>query len=139
MPLRNAFAVTGSVNQHGDVQPVGAVNEKIEGFFDVCQARGLTGRQGVVIPAANVTQLMLQQRVVDAVAAHAFTVHAVTTVDQALEVLTGMPEGLRDATGRFPPASLNARIEQRLAGFADRVRSFATPQWLRRRAGHVDR
>jgi lon-related putative ATP-dependent protease len=125
VPLRQAVAMTGSVNQHGDVQAIGGVNEKIEGFFDLCKARGLTGTQGVVIPAANVRHLMLRQEVVDAVAAGRFAVHAVENVDQALEILSGLPAGARDALGRFPAGSVNARVEQRLAAFADRVRAFA--------------
>jgi predicted ATP-dependent protease len=127
VPLSNALAITGSVNQHGDVQAIGAVNEKIEGFFDLCKERGLTGRQGVLIPAANAAQLMLRSDVVDAVAAGQFTVDAVNTVDEALALLTGMPAGARDALGRFPAGSVNARVDECLGGFAERVRAFATP------------
>lgn len=124
VPIRQSIAMTGSVNQHGDVQAIGGVNEKIEGFFDLCQARGLTGSQGVVIPAANVRHLMLRRDVVDAVAAGRFAVHAVATVDEALGILTGVPAGTREATGRFPAGSVNFRVERRLASFAERVRSF---------------
>jgi predicted ATP-dependent protease len=124
-PLRQSIAMTGSVNQHGDVQAIGGVNEKVEGFFDLCKARGLTGSQGVVIPAANVRHLMLRRDVVEAVAAGQFRVYPVATVDQALQVLAGIPAGERDATGRFPAGSVNLRAEQRLASFAERVRSFA--------------
>ncbi len=124
-PLRQAIAITGSVNQHGDVQAIGGVNEKIEGFFDLCKARGLTGGQGVVIPAANVRHLMLRREVVQAVDEGRFRVHAVTCVDEALEILSGIPAGERDALGHFPAGSLNHRVEQRLAAFAERVRSFA--------------
>jgi predicted ATP-dependent protease len=137
-PIRQAFAMTGSVNQHGDVQAIGGVNEKVEGFFDLCKARGLTGRQAVVIPAANVRHLMLRLDVVAAVAAGQFAVHPVATVDEALAILTGVPAGERDATGRFPPDTVNARVEQRLASFADRVRTFtaglpAKRDWRRAR------
>jgi predicted ATP-dependent protease len=125
-PVRQAIAMTGSVNQHGDVQAIGGVNEKIEGFFDLCKARGLTGRQGVIIPAANVRHLMLRREVVEAVAAGLFAVYPVATVDAALAILTGAPAGDRDATGHFPAGTVNARVEQRLAGFAERVRSFAS-------------
>jgi lon-related putative ATP-dependent protease len=126
-PVRQSLAVTGSVNQHGDVQAIGEVNRKIEGFFDVCAARGLTGEQGVLIPAANTRNLMLRQDVVDAVAAGKFHVYPVTTIDQGIEILTGVPAGERDARGQFPPGSINLRVEQRLSEYADRLRSFGAP------------
>jgi predicted ATP-dependent protease len=124
-PIRQSVALTGSVNQHGDVQAIGGVNEKIEGFFDLCRARGLTGEQGVVIPAANVRHLMLRRDVVAAVEAGRFRVHPVQTVDEALAILSGEAAGERDATGRFPAGTVNARVEARLAAFAERVRTFA--------------
>jgi len=124
-PIAQSLAITGSVNQHGDVQAIGGVNEKVEGFFDLCRTRGLTGTQGVIIPAANVRHLMLKPEVVEAVAAGRFAVHAVRTVDEALALLTGTAAGERDATGHFPAGSVNARVERRLASFAERVRSFA--------------
>ncbi len=127
LPFSNSIAITGSVNQHGEVQAVGAVNEKIEGYFDLCKLRGLTGQQGVIIPSANVSQLMLRREVVEAVAAGRFSIDAVQTVDQGLGILAGVPAGARDALGRFPAGTLNARIEERLAGFAERARSFAAP------------
>jgi predicted ATP-dependent protease len=120
VPVRQSLAVTGSVNQHGDVQAVGGVNEKVEGFFDLCRARGLTGRQGVLVPAANVPHLVLREDVMTALAAGTFHLYAIETIDQGLEVLTGMPAGERDALGRFPAGSLNARIEARLAALAER-------------------
>jgi predicted ATP-dependent protease len=123
-PVRQSIAMTGSVNQHGDVQAIGGVNEKIEGFFDLCNARGLTGTQGVIIPAANVRHLMLKREVIGAVEAGRFAVWPVETVDQALAILTGIPAGERDATGRFPADTVNARVEHRLAAFAERVRTF---------------
>ncbi len=125
VPLRQSVAVTGSVNQHGDVQPIGGVNEKIEGFFDICRGRGLTGREGVLIPAANVKHLMLREDVRQAVTDGRFHVWAVETVDQGLEVLTGLPVGDRDPeTGRFPPDSVNGRVERRLDELAERRRAF---------------
>jgi predicted ATP-dependent protease len=127
VPASNAIAVTGSVNQHGEVQAVGAVNEKIEGYFDLCRLRALDGSQGVVVPAANAAQLMLREDVVDAVARGLFAVHAVRTVDECLEILAGTPAGERDALGRFPAGTLNARIEERLADYAVRARTFAVP------------
>jgi predicted ATP-dependent protease len=124
VPLKQAIAVTGSVNQHGDIQPVGAVNEKIEGFFDVCRVKGLTGEQGIVIPAANVRHLMLRGDVIEAVAAGRFHVYPVTTTDHALELLTGRPAGRRDAAGEFPEGSVNRLVAARLAEFAETWRAF---------------
>ena len=118
IPARQSIAVTGSVNQLGEVQAVGGVNEKIEGFFEVCRARGLTGEQGVIIPAANVEHLMLRDAVVDAVAAGSFHVHAVATVDEAIERLTGVPAGTPELVGEGPQRTVNGRVAQRLREFA---------------------
>jgi predicted ATP-dependent protease len=123
-PVQQGIAVTGSVNQHGGVQAIGGVNEKIEGFFDLCKARGLTGRQGVVIPRANVKHLMLRPDVVRAAAAGRFHVYPVETIDQGIRILTGLPAGKRDRKGNFPEGSLNQRVEQRLVQFARQARSF---------------
>ncbi|MFO1322092.1 MAG: ATP-binding protein [Burkholderiales bacterium] len=114
VPIRQCFAVTGSVNQHGRVQPIGGVNEKIEGFFDLCVARGLTGDQGVVIPAANVKHLMLREDVVEAAAAGRFHVHPVEHVDDAATLLTGIPAGAADEDGVFPEGTLNFLVSARL-------------------------
>lgn len=119
VPLTQSFAVTGSVNQLGEVQPVGGINEKIEGFFRVCLARGLTGRQGVLIPRANLSNLMLRDDVVQAVAAGQFQIHAVDHVDQAISHLTGLAAGTRSANGEFEAGSINGNIEVRLLDFAD--------------------
>jgi lon-related putative ATP-dependent protease len=127
LPIRQSFAVTGSVNQHGDVQPVGGVNEKIEGFFDVCEGRGLTGRQGVLIPQANVKDLMLRREVVEAVAAGRFAVVPVGNVDDAIAWLIGREPGGRTAAGRFPEGSINALVESRLVRFAECARGFLVP------------
>jgi predicted ATP-dependent protease len=124
IPLRQGIAVTGSVNQHGDVQAIGAVNEKVEGFYAVCRRAGLTGDQGVVIPRANVPHLMLRDEVVDAVAAGRFHVWAVATIDAGLELLTGVPAGARDADGEFPDATLHKRVEDRLLSLADAARGL---------------
>jgi predicted ATP-dependent protease len=113
-PLQQALAVTGAVDQHGAVQPIGAVNEKIEGFFDVCKARGLTGAQGVIVPVANVKHLMLRADVVQAVADGRFAVFAVSSIDQALGLLAGEAAGEPDADGNFPEGSLNFRVAARL-------------------------
>ncbi len=123
-PISQSYAVTGSVNQMGEVQSIGGVNEKIEGFYDVCKQRGLTGRQGVLIPQANVANLMLKDEVVQAVRDGKFTVHAVKTVDEGIEILTGIPAGERGPDGRFPEGSINARVEERLLSFARARKAF---------------
>jgi predicted ATP-dependent protease len=117
-PLRQSLALTGSVNQHGQVQPIGGVNEKIEGFFDICRQRGLTGTQGVIIPAANVMHLMLREDVVQAAAAGRFHVHAVSTIDEALSLLCGLPAGEMDAQGDYPEGSANFHVAARLLEFS---------------------
>jgi len=125
IPIRQSFAVTGSVNQHGQVQAIGGANEKIEGFFDICTARGLTGNQGVLMPASNVKHLMLRQDVVDAAADGKFNIYPVETIDQGIELLTGVPAGETDADGKFPPDSVNGRVQATLAEFAENARAFA--------------
>lgn len=118
VPLRQGIAITGSINQHGQMQPIGGVNEKIEGFFDVCAMRGLRKGNGVIIPQANVINLMLREHVVDAVRQGLFAVYAVETVDEAIEILTGMKAGARKANGGFQRGSFNARVSARLTYFA---------------------
>ncbi|MCL7451827.1 MAG: AAA family ATPase [Anaerolineae bacterium] len=125
VPLKQSLAVTGSVNQHGGVQAIGGVNQKIEGFFDVCRAEGLTGDQGVLIPASNVQHLMLRQDVVDAVKEGQFHIYPVENVDQGLELLTGMPAGERDEEDKFPEGTVNRRIEDRLVAIAEKRQAFA--------------
>ena len=125
VPLRQDMAVTGSVNQHGEIQPIGGVNEKIEGFFDVCRDRGLTGDQGVLIPAANVEHLMLRRDVREAVEEDDFHVWPVEHVDQGLELLTDVAVGQRGDDGRFPEDTFNGRVETRLTELAERRREFA--------------
>jgi lon-related putative ATP-dependent protease len=124
VPIRQCHAVTGSVNQHGEVQAIGGVNEKIEGFFDLCAARGLSGDQGVLIPAANVKHLMLHRRVIEAVEAGKFRIYPVQTIDQGIEILTGMAAGRREASGRFPEGTFNHAVELRLIEMADQRRAF---------------
>lgn len=124
LPISQGLAVTGSVNQWGEVQAIGGVNEKIEGYFDVCKVRGLTPDHGVMIPVANVQHLMLREDVADAVKAGTFRVHAVATIDQGIEILTGIAAGERDEDGEFTPGTINARVEARLHQFADRVQKF---------------
>ncbi len=125
VPIKQSVAVTGSVNQHGQVQAIGGVNEKIEGFFDICQAKGLNGEQGVLIPAANVKHLMLRQEVISAVDEGRFHIYPVETIDQGIEILTGIPAGQRDEEGNYPEDSLNYLVEQRLAEFAERRLAFS--------------
>jgi len=110
VPIRQGVALTGSLSQLGEVQPIGGVNEKIEGFFDVCAARGLDGSQGVIVPALNAPHLMLRDDVVEACAAGRFAVWAVRTVDEAMEVLSGLPAGDADAAGNWPDDSVNGRV-----------------------------
>jgi predicted ATP-dependent protease len=117
--------ISGSVNQRGEIQPVGGINEKIEGFFDVCRARGLTGREGVLIPATNVRHLMLRRDVVDAVREQKFHIHAASAVDDALEILSGRPAGERMEPGaQFPVGSFNAAVEHALAESFDRFKAL---------------
>lgn len=125
VPIRQSLAVTGSVDQFGRVQAIGAVNEKIEGFFDICNKRGLTGSQGVLIPAANLAHLMLRKDVVDAAAAGRFHIYAVQTVDEAIELLTGLAAGEPDAEGYLPEGSLNALVAERLAYLSELRRAYA--------------
>jgi predicted ATP-dependent protease len=117
-PLRQDIAVTGSVNQHGELQAIGGVNEKIEGFYRACKLRGLIGRQGVIIPEANVRHLMLAREVIDSVRDGRFHVWSARDVDQGIELLTGIPSGQRGEDGRFPEGTLHARVEERLDRWA---------------------
>jgi lon-related putative ATP-dependent protease len=125
LPMRQDLAVTGSVNQYGDVQPIGGVNEKIEGFYDVCRTRGLTGAQGVVIPAQNQGDLMLRLEVVDACREKQFRIHAITRVEEAIELFTGLPAGRRGPDGSFPEGTVFCRVEAKLRRYAERMRDFA--------------
>ncbi len=119
IPIRQDLAMTGSVNQLGEMQAIGGVNEKIEGFFDVCAARGLTGSQGVVIPASNVQHLMLKPEVVEACRAGRFHVHAASSVDDVIGLLTGVPAGARQDDGSFAAGSVNERVRTRLHELAE--------------------
>jgi lon-related putative ATP-dependent protease len=123
VPIKQSLAITGSVDQHGRIQAIGGANEKIEGFFDICNKRGLTGDQGVLIPLANVKHLMLRKDVVEAVKAKKFQVYPVAHIDQALSLLTGEPAGTKD-NGVFPDGSVGWKIRERLLGFAEKRRTF---------------
>jgi lon-related putative ATP-dependent protease len=125
VPLRQDLAVTGSVNQHGEIQAIGGVNEKIEGFFDICEKRGLTGTQGVLIPQANVQHLMLRKDVLDACAAGRFAVYPIATLNEGIALLTGLAAGVRGSDGSYPLDSVNRRVEDRLRAFASIRRNFA--------------
>ncbi|HKZ86820.1 MAG TPA: ATP-binding protein [Anaerolineae bacterium] len=121
LPIRQDIAVTGSVDQHGRVQAIGGVTHKVEGFFDLCHERGLTGEQGVMIPATNVKNLMLREDVVQAIDKGRFHIWAVSTVDEGIELLTGVKAGKRGAKGKFPPDSVHGRVEARLKEIAERM------------------
>jgi len=125
IPIKQSYAITGSVNQHGEIQPIGGVNEKIEGFFDVCADRGLTGEQGVLIPQSNVKNLMLKQEVIEAVEDGKFHIIPVDTVDKGMEILTGMPMGERDENERFPENTINFKVEERLNQLAERRKVYS--------------
>jgi len=114
VPIRQGIAVTGSVNQRGQIQPIGGANEKIEGFFAVCKNRGLDGTQGVIIPIQNVQNLMLKEEVVTAVRDQLFTIWAVASIDQGIEILTGVTAGVRQEDGSWSADSINARVDNRL-------------------------
>ncbi len=124
LPIHQGIAVTGSVNQRGQVQSIGGVNEKIEGFYTVCKARGLTGSQGVIIPASNVHNLMLKQEVIDAVVEQRFHVWAVSDVDQGIELLTGVPAGERKEDGSWPEGTVNFRVDRRLREMVESLRNL---------------
>jgi lon-related putative ATP-dependent protease len=129
VPIRQALAVTGSVNQHGAVQPIGGVNEKIEGFFDLCSARGLSGEQGVLIPASNIKNLMLRHDVVESVRSGKFHIYPVETIDEGIHLLTGLPAGEKSADGSYPEGTINHRVQRRLHGMAQKQADFAQAGW----------
>ncbi len=124
LPIRQDLAVTGSVNQQGDIQPIGGVNQKIEGFYDVCRIKGLTGTQGALIPAENVDDLMLRDDVIKAVAQGRFHIYPVGTIEQGIEILTGVPAGSRGANGKFEEGSVFAKVDARLQTMADTLKRF---------------
>jgi predicted ATP-dependent protease len=124
IPIDQGFAVTGSVNQHGDIQPIGGVNQKIEGFFDVCRAKGLTGDQGVMIPIQNIRNLMLHREVVEAVSQGKFHIYPVRSISEGIEILTGMPAGEKQ-NGAYPEGTVNFLVERRLRQFAKGMKKSA--------------
>jgi predicted ATP-dependent protease len=116
--------VTGSVNQQGDIQAIGGINEKIEGFYDVCRVKGLTGTQGVIMPVENVEDLMLREDVIEAVAAGKFHIYPVGTVEEGIEILTGMKAGARDSSGRYEPGTVFALVDDRLREMATTLKEY---------------
>ena len=118
LPVKQSLAVTGSVNQLGEVQAIGGVNEKVEGFFDICCRRGLTGRQGVIIPKSNIVNLMLKKEVLEAVRKKQFTIYSIEHVDQALSLLIGRQAGELNHRGEYPAESINAIIQHNLEAFS---------------------
>ncbi len=125
VPINQGIAVTGSVDQHGNIQPIGGVNQKIEGFFDVCKAKGLTGDQGVMIPVQNVKNLMLRPDVVEAVKKGKFRIYSVSTIDEGIEILTGKSAGVKK-NGAYPKGSINFMVGKRLKEFAVGLKRFAS-------------
>lgn len=123
-PIRQDLAITGSVNQRGEVQPIGGVNQKIEGFHDVCKAMGMTGTQGVIIPTRNKRNLMLRPDVVESVRKGLFHIYAVSSVDEAIELLTGIPAGERGPDGLYPEDTINRRVDDRLRQMGEAMRQF---------------
>jgi lon-related putative ATP-dependent protease len=124
VPIKQSFAVTGSVNQNGDVQPIGGANEKIEGYYEICKARGLNGQHSVIIPQSNVQNLMLKQEVVDAVKTGKFHIYPVKTIEEGIELLTGVPAGKRLPNGNYEENSIYGRVDQRLREMAETVKRF---------------
>jgi predicted ATP-dependent protease len=119
IPIRQGIAVTGSVNQNGEVQAIGGVNQKIEGHYDVCRLKGLTGEQGVMIPRANLRNLMLRPDVVEAVKENKFHIYAVGTIDEGIQLLTGTPAGERDGAGGYPEGTVNHAVQKKLRQFTE--------------------
>lgn len=124
LPIRQDLAVTGSVNQQGDIQPIGGVNQKIEGFYDVCKLKGLSGRQGVLIPSENVEDLMLRDEVIEAVAKGLFHIYPVSTIEQGIEILTGARAGKKNASGKFDAGSVFAKVDERVHEMAATMRKY---------------
>jgi lon-related putative ATP-dependent protease len=120
VPIKQSIAVTGSMNQHGAIQPVGGINEKIEGFYHVCKIKGLTGKEGVIMPESNVKHLMLKDEVIDAVKSGKFHVWTVSTIDEGIEILTGKKAGEKDRKGKYPKGTINYLVDQRLREYSEK-------------------
>lgn len=124
MPIRQDLAVTGSVNQKGEIQPIGGVNEKVEGFYEICKKRGLTGNQGVLVPHQNVPDLMLTPEVIDAVRDGKFHIYPIETIDQGIELLTGTPAGILQDDGSYPKGTINRMVDDKLAELSDIIKDY---------------
>ena len=130
IPIRQGLAVTGSVNQFGQIQAIGGATHKIEGFFDVCKVKGLSGDQGVVIPKSNINNLVLKEEIVQAIKAGTFQVYAVEPLNQGLEILTGMPAGEADENGEYQNGTINYAITKKLERFSLKAQQLAQKgQW----------
>jgi predicted ATP-dependent protease len=125
VPIKQNIAVTGSVNQKGEIQPIGGINQKIEGFFEVCRAKGLTGEQGVMMPAKNLKHLMLRDEVIDAVKAGQFHIWAVNTIDEGIQILTGVEAGQRKDAGGYPEGTVNYKVDKCLREMANRLKFYS--------------
>ena len=128
LPLRQDIAVTGSVNQKGEIQPIGGVNQKIEGFFDVCRAKGLTGTQGVMIPHQNVGDLLLRKDVIKAVEEKKFHIYPIKTVDEGIELLTGLPAGEKQADWSYAEGTVNYLVDKKLQALAEGLKTFSSEE-----------
>jgi ATP-dependent Lon protease len=126
LPIRQDVAVTGSVNQKGEIQPIGGVNQKIEGFYEVCKARGLTGRQGVIIPVQNIDDLMLRKDVIEAIEQGKFQIYAVKSIDEGIEILTGVKAGEKDKDGKYGDSTVNYLVNEKLIELAENWKKFRT-------------
>jgi predicted ATP-dependent protease len=134
LPIKQNLAVTGSVNQKGEVQAIGGVNEKIEGFFEVCKAKGLSGEQGVMIPESNVQNLMLKEEVLDAVKAGQFNIYSVKSVDEGIEVLTGQKAGQRRQDGTYEEGTVNYLVDKALGEMAYKLKEYSAVEVKPRKA-----
>lgn len=123
MPIKQSIAVTGSVNQKGFIQPIGGVNEKIEGFYQVCKSRGLDGSHGVIIPIQNVRNLNLSDEVIESVRNKEFHIYAISTIDEGIEILTGVPAGKRNKEGKFPAGTIKHLAYEKLKQYSKNVKT----------------
>ena len=118
MPINQSIAVTGSVNQKGEIQPIGGVNEKIEGFYQICKMRGFNGENGVIIPVQNIRNLSLSDEIIDSVSKGEFHIYAIETIDEGIEILTGVPAGAKNKDGKFPLGTINYLVYEKLKKFS---------------------
>lgn len=118
IPISQSLAVTGSVNQKGEIQPIGGVNDKIEGFYQVCKLRGLDGSHGVIIPVQNINNLSLSDEIIEDVKNKKFHIYAISTIDEGIELLTGVPAGKKDSNGKFPAGTINYLVQEKLVKYA---------------------